>query len=68
MYIKGRKITYGLTHDCDFPADISQEKDGTLTLILDTHEIKTNSHNFSFLKNCNLYEINVALKLLGQFF
>lgn len=52
MYIKGRKITFGLTPDCDFPADIYQEKDGTLTLILDTHEIKTNSHNFSFLKNC----------------
>jgi len=52
MNIKGQKITFGLTSDCDFPADISQEKDGTLTLILDTHELKTNSHNFSFLKNC----------------
>ncbi len=52
MDIKGEKITFGLTPDCDFPADISQEKDGTLTLILNTHEIKTNSHNFSFLKNC----------------
>ena len=52
MDIKGKKITFGLTPDCDFPADISQEKDGTLTLILDTHEIKTRSHNFSFLKNC----------------
>ena len=52
MNIKGEKITFGLTPDCDFPADIYQERDGTLTLILDTHEIKTNSHNFSFLKNC----------------
>ncbi len=52
MNIKGKKITFGLTPECDFPADISQEKDGTLTLILDTHEIRTNSHNFSFLKNC----------------
>ena len=52
MDIKGKKITFGLTPDCDFPADIFQEKDGTLTLILDTHEIKTRSHNFSFLKNC----------------
>ena len=52
MHIKGEKITFGLTPDCDFPADIYQEIDGTLTLILDTHEIKTNSHNFSFLKNC----------------
>ena len=52
MDIKGKKVTFGLTPDCDFPADISQEKDGTLTLILDTHETKTHSHNFSFLKNC----------------
>ena len=52
MDIKGRKITFGLTPECDFPADISQEKDGTLTFILNAHEIKTNSHNFSFLKNC----------------
>ena len=52
MSINGRKISFGLTPDCDFPADIYQEKDGTLTLILDTHEIKTNSDNFSFLKNC----------------
>ena len=50
-YLYPEKITFGLTPDCDFPADISQENDGTLTLILDTHEIKTNSHNFSFLKN-----------------
>ena len=48
----GKKVTFGLNHNCDFPADILQEKDGTLNLILDTHEIKTNSHNFSFLKNC----------------
>ena len=52
MPIAGKKVTYGLTPDCDFPADIFQEKDGTLTLILNTYEIKTNSHNFSFLKNC----------------
>ena len=52
MPIPGKKVTYGITPECDFPADISQEKDGTLTLILDTNEIRTNSHNFSFLKNC----------------
>ncbi len=48
----GEKITFGLTPECDFPADIFQENDGTLTLILDTNEIPTNSYNFSFLKNC----------------
>jgi len=45
------KITYGLTPDCDFPADIITEKDGNLTLIIDSEEIPTDSRNFSFLKN-----------------
>ena len=40
MPIPGKKVTYGLTPECDFPADISQEKDGTLTFILNTNEIK----------------------------
>ena len=52
LKVSGKKITFGLTPDCDFPADIFQEDDGTLTLILNTSEIKTNSQNFSFLKNC----------------
>ena len=47
----GPRITFGLTPDCDFPADIYHEDDGTLTLILDTHEIPTGSHNLSFIKN-----------------
>jgi len=49
--VQGKSITFGLTPDCDFPADIFQEKNGTLTLILDAKEIPTNSHNLSFLKN-----------------
>ena len=48
---KGKKITFGLTPDCDFPADIYQEEDGTLSLILDAHEINTGTHNLSFIKN-----------------
>ncbi len=51
IQFKGEKITFGLTPDCDFPADIYQEEDGTLTLILDTNEIPTGSHNLSFIKN-----------------
>ena len=47
----GPRITFGLTPDCDFPADIYHEEDGTLTLILDAHEIPTGSHNLSFIKN-----------------
>ena len=51
MYINGEKITFGLTSECDFPADIHQEHDGSLTLILNTHEIPTGSQNLSFIKN-----------------
>ena len=47
----GEKITFGLTPDCDFPADIHPEDDGSLTLILDTHDIPTRSQNLSFVKN-----------------
>ena len=48
----GKRKTYGLKPDCDFPADIYQEKDGSLTLIIDSKIIKTGSHNLSFIKNC----------------
>ena len=51
MDIEGESITFGLTPDCDFPADIHQEQDGSLTLILDAHDIPTESQNLSFIKN-----------------
>ena len=51
MRIQGEKVTFGLSPDCDFPADIHQENDGSLTLILDAHEIPTGSQNLSFIKN-----------------
>ena len=51
LSIAGDKISYGLSPDCDFPADIHQEKDGTLTLLINTEEIKTQSCNLSFAKN-----------------
>jgi len=47
----GKKITYGLTPTCDFPADIISENDGSLTLIIDSEEISTDSRNLTFLKN-----------------
>ena len=47
----GKKISYGLTPACDFPADIISENDGSLTLIIDSEEISTDSRNLSFLKN-----------------
>ena len=46
-----KKITYGLPPECDFPADIHQENNGSLTLILDSHDIPTGSQNLSFIKN-----------------
>ena len=47
----GTKISYGLTPPCDFPADIISENDGSLTLIIDSEEISTDSRNLTFLKN-----------------
>ena len=44
-------ITYGITTDCDYPADIHTEDDGTLSLTISTHDIFTGSSNFSFAKN-----------------
>ena len=51
IIFEGNRITFGLSPDCNFPADIYHEKDGSLTIILDTHEIPTGSHNLSFIKN-----------------
>ena len=51
LEISGEKVTFGLTPDCDFPADIHQEEDGSLTLILDAHDIPTGRQNLSFIKN-----------------
>ena len=51
MKIKGKKITYGLNADCDFPADIHHDDDGSLVLTIDSRELKTKSKNLSFAKN-----------------
>ena len=48
----GKRITYGLSPDCDFPTDIFYEKDGSITLVLDSNIIPTGSYNISFIKNC----------------
>ena len=49
--IKGEKITYGLNEECDFPADIHHDDDGSIVLTIDSKEIKTKSKNLSFAKN-----------------
>ena len=60
--ISGRKITFGLTPDCDFPADIHHENDGFLTLTVETYEIATESQNLSFAKN-SIAVTSIAISL-----
>ena len=47
----GDKVTYGLNEECDFPADIHHDDDGSILLTIDAQEIKTKSKNLSFVKN-----------------
>ena len=35
----GKRITYGVSPDCDFPVDICHENDGSLTLVVDSNVI-----------------------------
>ncbi len=51
MEVPGEKITYGLSPQCDFPADIHEETDGTYTLTIDTQELTTGSRNMAFAMN-----------------
>ena len=44
-------ITFVITTDCDYPADIHTENDGSLSLTISTEDIFTGSSNFSFAKN-----------------
>ena len=51
LEILGETISFGLTPECDYPADIHHEKDGTITLTVDAEEIPTHSVNLTFAKN-----------------
>jgi UDP-N-acetylmuramoyl-tripeptide--D-alanyl-D-alanine ligase len=51
MEVPGEKITYGLSPQCDFPADIHEETDGTYTLTIGTQELTTGSRNIAFAMN-----------------
>ena len=51
LEILGDSISFGLTPECDYPADIHHEKDGTITLTVDAEEIPTHSVNLTFAKN-----------------
>ena len=48
----GNKISYGLIEECDFPADIHYDDEGSIILTIDAREIRTNSKIF-FRKKCN---------------
>ena len=49
--LKVDSISFGLNPDCDYPADLHYEEDGTITLTINTEEIPTLSSNLSFAKN-----------------
>ncbi len=51
LEVPGKSISFGLTPDCDYPADIHHEDDGTITLTIDAEEVPTRSVNLSFAKN-----------------
>lgn len=51
MNLPKNSITFGITPDCDYPADIHTEDNGTLSLTISTEDIFTGSSNFSFAKN-----------------
>ena len=51
LEIYGDSITFGLTSNCDYPADLHHDEDGSIILTIDTQEIHTNSVNLSFAKN-----------------
>jgi UDP-N-acetylmuramoyl-tripeptide--D-alanyl-D-alanine ligase len=51
LEILGDAVSFGLTPECDYPADIHHENDGAITLTVDAEEIPTHSVNLTFAKN-----------------
>ena len=51
LNVPGELVSFGLTPDCNYPADLHHEEDGTITLTIDAEEIPTHSVNLSFVKN-----------------
>ena len=49
--VLGKKLTYGCVQNCDFPADIYRQEDGTLTVKLNINKLTLQSKNLSFIKN-----------------
>ena len=51
LRFSGKKISFGISTECDYPADIIKDNDNTISLIINSLEIKTGSQNLSFAKN-----------------
>ena len=65
----GNKISYGLIAECDFPADIHYDEEGSIILTIDAREIHTNSKNLSFAKNViAVASISITLGLDWDYF
>ena len=65
----GNKISYGLIAECDFPADIHYDNEGSIILTIDAKEIHTNSKNLSFAKNIiAAASISISLGLDWDYF
>ena len=47
----GKIVTYGLTSNCDYPADLHHNDEGSIVLTIDSKEVETKSANLSFAKN-----------------
>ena len=61
--VLGKKLTYGCVQNCDFPADIYRQEDGTLTVKLNINKITLQSKNLSFIKNS--IAVTTVAKTLG---
>jgi len=48
---EAKRITYGFDSDCDFTADLHQNKESFLSLTINGHEISLNSYSRTFAKN-----------------
>ena len=49
--VPGQSVSFGINPNCDYPADLHYEDDGTITLTINAEEIPTFSSNLSFAKN-----------------
>ena len=66
---RGDKVTYGLNAECDFPADIHHDNNGSILLTIDAQEIKTKSKNLSFVKNIiAVSAVSVTLEIEWKLF